>query len=264
MKNRKFINLSCNMVFSTDIEQEKIDMNKLAFSTCSLVFMFLLLAVMAIVQAQATVGVSKGDEFEYTMYSLWNSNFLDTPPSDMVELNRTQWVKVAVTEVSGSKISLNVTTHFRNGTEQVKDGYCDVDTGERSDDEIPPFIGANINTYGEVNPSADNPFYINATIIMDYEDGQRETNLLSFVETEENEQVGTYTRIAEYYFDKATGVPVKYRYDFYYTGLRNVIYYDLVSSNVWVIPEFQAWIILPFFVLVALLTIVLKRNSFKT
>jgi len=238
-------------------------MKKLAFPTCILVFMFLVLVVVANVQAQSVVGVSKGDEFEYTMYSVWNSDFLDTPPFDMVELNKTQWMKVEVTEVLGSKINVKITTHFRNGTEQERDGYCDVDTGERSDDEIPPFIGSYINTYGEVNPSADYPFYINATIIRDYADGQRETNLLSFIETEENEQVGTYTRVAEYYFDRVTGVPVEYLYDFYYTGLRNTIHYNLASSNVWAIPEFQAWMILPFLTIMTLLAIVLKRNSFK-
>lgn len=239
-------------------------MNRLAFPIFLLVFLFSTKAIVTVVQAQASVGVSEGDEFEYNMYSIWYSDFLDTPPSDMVELNQTQWVKITVTEVSGSKITVKVQTHFKNGTEQEKDGFCDVDTGARSDDEIPPFIGAHLNSYDEVNPSANEPYYINATLVKDYADGQREINLLSFIETEENEQVGTYTRIAKYYFDKATGVPVEYLYDFYYTGLSNTIHYNLVSSNVWAIPEFQAWTVLPLFVTVAFLTIALKRNSLKS
>jgi len=238
-------------------------MSKLAFPACLFIFLCFTMIGVTLIQAQATVGVSKGDEFEYKMYAVFNSDFLDTPPSDLVELNQTQWLRVTVTDVSGSKISAHVITHFRNGTEEEVDGFCDVDTGEVSQDGIPPFIGADLNSFDEVNPSASEPYYINATIVRDYPDGQRETNLLSFVQTEENEQVGTYTRTTTYYFDKAKGVPVEFLYDFYYTGLRSTVHYNLVSSNVWVIPEFPVWIILPLFIAVALSALTIKRKAFN-
>jgi hypothetical protein len=104
-------------------------MNKLAFPACLFILLCFTMIGVTMVQAQPTVGVKKGDEFEYTAYSIFHSDFLDTPPSDLVELNQTEWQKVTVTDVSGSKISVQVLTHFRNGTEDVTDGFCDVDTG---------------------------------------------------------------------------------------------------------------------------------------
>ncbi len=237
-------------------------MNKLAFPACLLIFLCFTMIGVTLVQAQVTVGVSKGDEFEYTTYANFNSDFFDTPPSDLVELNQTQWQKVTVTDVSGSKISVQVITHFRNGTEDVADGFCDVDTGETTVAQV-AFIGANLNSYDTINPSASEPYYVNATLVRDYAGGQRETNLLEFDVTDETEQVGTYTRITQYYFDKATGVLVEFLYDFYYTGLKSTVHFDLASSNVWVIPEFPAWIVLPLFVAVALAALALKRKAFK-
>lgn len=237
-------------------------MSKLAFPACLLIFLCFTMVGITLVQAQATVGVSKGDEFEYTTYSVFNSDFFDTPPADMVERNQTQWQRVTVTDVTGSKISVQVITHFRNGTEAEVDGFCDVDTGETTVAQV-AFIGANLNSYDTINPSAADPYYVNATIVRDYADGQRETNLLSFVQTEETQEVGTYTRITQYYFDKATGVLVEFLYDFYYTGLSSTLYFNLVSSNVWVIPEFPAWIVLPLFITVALSALAIKRKAFK-
>jgi hypothetical protein len=214
------------------------------------------------VQAQATVGVKKGDEFEYKTYSTFHSTLFDAPSPDLVELNQTQWQRVTVTDVSGSKISVQVLTHYKNGTEDVMDGFCDVYTGETTVAQV-AFIGADLNSYDTINPSASEPYYVNATLFRDYKDGQRETNLLEFDVTGENEQVGTYSRITQYYFDKTTGVLVEFFYSFYYTGLETTIYFYIVSSNVWVIPEFPAWIILPLFVTVALSALAIKRKAFK-
>jgi hypothetical protein len=226
--------------------------------------MFLCFAMIGVmmVQAQATVGVKKGDEFEYKTYAIFYSDLLDTPPSDLVELNKTQWQRVTVTDVSGSKISVQVLTHYKNGTEDVVDGFCDVDTGETTVAQV-AFIGADLTAYDTINPSASEPFYVNATLVRDYKNGQRETNLLEFDVTGENEQVGTYSRITRYYFDKATGVLVEFFYDFYYTGLETAIYFNIVSSNVWVIPEFPAWVVLPLFITVALSALTIKWKAFK-
>jgi hypothetical protein len=237
-------------------------MNKLVFPVCLLILLSFTMIGVTMVQAQATVGVKKGDEFEYTTYSNFHSDFLDTPPSDLVELNQTQWERVTVTDVSGSKISVQVLKHFRNGTEDVQNGFCDVDTGETTVAQV-AFIGANLNIYDAINPSASEPYYVNATLFRDYAGGQRETNLLEFDVTDENEQVGTYTRITRYYFDKATGVLVEFFYDFYYTGLETIVRFDLVSSSLWVVPEFPAWIVLPLFVTGALAALAFKRNAFK-
>jgi hypothetical protein len=238
-------------------------MNKLTFPACLLIFLCLTMIGVTLVKAQATVGVSKGDEFKYITYVNFNSDFLEAPPADAVETNQTQWVTVNVTDVSGSKISVHKVTQFKNGTQLIEDGFCDVDTGETNVAQV-VFIGANLNIYDTINPSAAEPYYVNATIFRDYSGGQRETNLLEFDETGESDQVGTYTRMTQFYFDKTTGVLVELLYDFQYSGLRNTLHFILVSSNAWAIPEFPAWIILPLFVIVALAAFAIKKKTFKS
>ena len=238
-------------------------MIKLAFRTCLLLFLCFTMMGIKLVQAQVTVGVSPGDMFEYNMYSVWSSDFSNTPPAELVELNRTEWVRVTVTEISGSKINVHVTTHYRNGTEAEVDGFSDIDTGETTPSEVPPFISANLDSFDAINPSAPDPYYVNATLVRDYANSQRETNLLRFEETSVSSEVGEYTRNSDYYFDKNTGVLVEYLFEFSYTGLSSMRYVKLVSSNVWVIPEFPVWIILPLFMIVALSAIAIKRKVFK-
>ena len=238
-------------------------MNKSVFPACLLIFLCLTMTGVTMVQAQATVGVSKGDEFKYITYQNFNSDFLENPPADAVELNKTQWVTVNVTDVSGPKISVHKVTQFKNGTQLIEDGFCDVDTGETNVSQV-VFIGANLNSYDTINPSAPDPYYVNATIVRDYVGEQRDTNLLEFDETGEDEQVGTFTRVTQFYFDKTTGVLVELLFDFQYTGLRNTVHFILVSSNVWVIPEFPAWIVLPLFVTVALAAFAIRKKAFKS
>jgi hypothetical protein len=62
------------------------------------------------------VGVKQGDVFEYDMSSSFSSTLTSTLPAELVELNQTEWIRVTVTGVSGSQISTQVTTHYRNGT----------------------------------------------------------------------------------------------------------------------------------------------------
>ena len=238
-----------------------IGMIKRSIGACLLLFVCLSMMEITLTQAQVTVGVSEGDVFEYNFYSTWHSDFMDTPPAELVELNQTEWVRVTVTEVSGSQIKTIVTTHHRNGTEENADGFCDIETGETT--VSPPFISANLNTFDPINPSATIPYYVNETLVGDYANSQRETNLLRFEQTDVLTDVGATKSITEYYFDKDTGALVEYSMAFSYTGLTSITRSKLISSNVWVIPEFPSWIILPLFSIVALSVIALKRKASK-
>jgi hypothetical protein len=181
----------------------------------------------------AVVGVSQGDVFEYDMVSHWNSLSTDTVPAELLELNQTERIIVTVTEVSGSRISTQVTTRYRNGTEINSDGFCDIETGELL--EGPPFIGADLGKNDLVNPSASEPWYINETVTRTYKDGPRETNHLRLEHIEDSDTVGEFTQIYDYYFDKSTGVLVEYTSEFSYTGLTSITRSKLTSSNVWLV-----------------------------
>jgi len=211
-----------------------------------------------IVQAQTTVGVSQGDVFEYNIVSHWNSLYSDTVPEDLLELNHTEWLRVTITGVSGSQISTRVTTHYRNGTETSSDGFSNIDTGEGS--EGPPFIGANLGRNDLVNPSASEPWYINETVTRTYKDGSRETNHLNLEFTGNSSEIGEFSTVYDYYFDKSTGALVEYSREFAYTGVTSTTYSTLISSSVWVIPEFPAFIILPVFVIMTLFAVVAKKR----
>lgn len=212
-------------------------MTKLAAMTILLSFLCLTVASMMIVNAETSVvGVSQGDIFEYDIVAQWNSAFTDETPAELIELNQTEWIRITVTEVSGTAITTHVTTHYRNGTETNSDSTCDIDTGDLSG-EGPPFIGANLGRNDLVNPAASEPWYINETVTRNYKNGPRETNHLRLEDTEVSETVGEFTQIFDYYFDKNTGALVEYTSEFFYSGLESVTRSKLISSNVWLVDE---------------------------
>lgn len=212
-------------------------MTKLATRTILLIFLCLTVASTMIVNAETSVvGVSQGDTLEYDIVSQWNSAFTDTVPAELIELNQTEWIRITVTEVSGSLITTQVTTHYQNGTETNTDSTCDIDTGELTG-EGPPFIGANLGKNDLVNPAVSEPWYINETVTRNYKDGPRETNHLRLEDTEVSEAVGEFTQIFDYYFDKSTGVLVEYTSEFSYSGLESIARSKLISSNVWLVDE---------------------------
>jgi hypothetical protein len=236
-------------------------MNKLVIGASLLILLCFIVTGMTIVQAQAVVGVSQGDVFEYDMVSYWNPLFTGTPPAELLELNRTEWIRVTVTGVSGSQISTRTTTRYLNGTEISSDGVCDIETGVTEGG--PPFIGANLGVSDSVTPSADSdPWYVNETVTRTYKDGSRETNHLNLEYTGSSADGGDLSSVYDYYFDKSTGVLVEYNTEFSQSELTTITRSKLVSSSVWVVPEFPALIIIPLFVMVTLFAVAAKKRHF--
>lgn len=207
-------------------------MTKLAVMTILLILSLTVASIMIVNAETSVVGVFQGDMFEYDIVAEWNSAFTDETPAELIELNQTEWIRITVTEISGTVITTHVTTHYRNGTETNSDSACDIDTGDLSG-EGPPFIGANLGRKDLVNPAASEPWYINETVTRNYEDGPRETNHLRLEDSEISETVGEFTQIFDYYFDKSTGALVEYTSEFFYSGLKSVTRSKLISSNVW-------------------------------
>ncbi len=204
-------------------------MTRLVKMTFLMLFIGLILATSIMVKVNAEeVGVSEGNTFEYDMVVYLTA--FDSPPADLLERNQTKSITVTVLDVSGSNISMRLTTQFQNGSEITADGWCDIETGQTTG---LPFIGANLQRNDAINPSADEPWYVNETVTRNYKDGPRDTNHLKLEYTGTTEDVGEVKSVLEYYFDKSTGAVVEYTTQVSYIGFSSIIQSKLISSNVW-------------------------------
>jgi hypothetical protein len=155
-----------------------------------------------------TVGVSKGETFDYSYNIAWTStNPSATPPSDALEYNNTQKVQLTITNVQGSIISVDVTSSFKNGSQKTVSGTIDI---ENSGYTVPfgfLIVGANIAKGQPIYPAGGQ--LVTDTVSRSYPSGQRETNLISAQNSDE--KVTTY-------FDKIKGVAVDYSHTMYETA----------------------------------------------
>jgi hypothetical protein len=191
----------------------------------------------------AILGVSKGDTFNYDYNILWESTDpTATPPLEYVDLNNTRSIQIKVNQVSGNTITLEVTRHFRNGTESSETGQIDVNQEVIDVSFGFLIIRAGANPNEKIYPSGGRAT-ITETVLRTYEKGERETNHYISESTEEN----TYDKV-EIYFDKTTGVAVEYYNEFretsnsYVTTTKETVTLD--SSTLWTIPEFPTYAIL--------------------
>lgn len=155
-------------------------------------------------------GVKVGDWAKY-------GNFLATyesddpsaqePPLDLIEHNNTEWVTNTVKSISGTKITFQTVTHYKNDTETMSISYIDINTGAGNGTFM--FISANLNLGESIYGSTEyDPIWINETTQLVYVNALRETNYLAATTSQyvpgEIEQNIVY-RI-EYFWDKMTGV----------------------------------------------------------
>jgi hypothetical protein len=199
------------------------------------------LAATKTTSAQSVVpGVSKGETFDYSYNLIWTSTDTSaTPPSDLVEYNNTQKIEFKVTEVSGSKISVDFIRLFNNGTQTVQSGSIDVESGTTTVPYGFLIVGANLIKDQKVYPTGGHQV-ITDTVMHSYASGQRETNVMSGGDSSEKTTID---------FDKIKGVAIDYSYEI----RENSGDYTTVStesltntnSDVWAeIPEFPSFAVL--------------------
>ena len=189
-----------------------------------------ILAIIVTVSAgSATVGVSKGQTFDYSYQLLWSSTDPnEVAPSNYIQLNNTQTIQLKVTDVSGSKISIEKTNILKDGTQNKVDGYVDINTGTIEIAFGSLIVSTNLNTGDLLYPSGGHAT-INDASFRSYSVGQREIN---HVISQTNEV--DYTDKVEIYFDKLTGVAVSYSYDSSSTsnGYTDTTQENLTCTNV--------------------------------
>jgi len=200
-------------------------------------FLLLGLVVAAASATTRTVGVSVGNTFRCSVTVSWHSTDPSaTFPSNLVDFNNTQWGEVTVTGISGTQITGNITSHYKNGTEISTPGWVDVNTGN-SLILTESFISANLAAGdSEYTSSPYNTNIINNTVTRTYLGVGRETNHLGYA------YPGGSTDL---YWDKTTGFLVEVLVEstsqtFGYTTTSSLDV-QIISSNVWTVPEFPTW-----------------------
>lgn len=145
-------------------------------------------------------GVAKGDFFYYEMYGVFTSS----DPNAVIEVpafeqNNTDWVRIAITGVSGSVVYQVYTLHFKNRTEkfELKTDLDPSNAGNFNFSEMGvPICAANLDV-GDPLPTVQ--LTIRETLIRTYSSGEREINLVSWNISDD---------WGRCYFDRKTGMLV--------------------------------------------------------
>lgn len=215
-----------------------------------------------------TVGVSVGNSFNYTVAFSWNSTEQNAIlPYYYASLNDTEWIRTSVINVSGTTVILNMTMHFKNGTDSTQAGITDVTTG--SGNLTSWIVGANLNPNDTLYaPSQYYSPVINETIAIVYPSGSRNSNHLNV--TTETNTTGIYEYSSmNYYWDQSTGVMVEMsmamvtQINQSRTNVSATV--KIAESNIWIVPEFPT--LTPMLVALVLLTATAvfgKKRSTRT
>ena len=173
---------------------------------CSSIF----LAITQTANAQTVVaGVSKGETFDYSYGLTWASTDPSaTPPSDVIEYSNVERTQFRITDVSGSVITVDFTSYFKNGSQNVQSGTINIASGIVTVPYGYLIIGANLIKNQQVYPTGGHQT-ITDTVMRTYPSGQRETNVLSGEDSSQKTVI---------YYDKIKGIAVDYSYATYETS----------------------------------------------
>jgi len=259
-------------------------MSKTAVSR-TLLLAFLLLAMVITASAQPReVGVSEGNWFMYGDIAVsWNSNdpgaTFPPPYWEWLErLNETVWMSYSVEAISDPNVTCQATEYFRNGSDKVRSGWIDIDTGDSSEetnetaDMTTMVISADLNENDTIYSSVEfSSWKINETVIRTYPDVTRDTNHLNMT-TEYSMSNGIeiyYYMSMNYYWDRSTGVIVEWSAESIEQTGENLTTWSalirITDSDVWVVPEFPGLtsVLVTLIVLTTAATIC-KRKTLKT
>ena len=210
------------------------------------------------------VGVANGDVFRYSYTCYFNSNDPHAvPPSSFSTINQTNYFMINVTGVSDSSVNFNTILLDVSGSSHL--GVCSMNVGTGvastsgyagpTDASNFYFMARNVGMMGRMFPSSLVSPTINGTLMMNYAGMSRLTNHL----TTSTNQNGTSVN-SDYYFDQATGMMVQWRQQSIQTSNNFVTNSTQImkinSSSIWVVPEFPVPMIVPIFVVVALVLLV--------
>jgi len=253
-------------------------MKKTMFALLFSIFMLSVLTVPSLSQ-DVTVGVSVGDLFTYETRILdWIAEpGVPFPPDQYVEwlytYNETEWQKYTVTDITGSNVTFDVLSHWKNGTETTSELEIDITSSEVGGAEPYTVVPANLEAGDQVRDELllfgflnYPPRILNETVMWGYETETRETNVLDYDHPTMYLEDSIHST---QFWDKETGVLVKHNMVMNNTsslGQKYFVIYEieLVEANLWVIPEFPTGtVMLLVFVAVTVSIAVYRRKKLK-
>ncbi|MFB3890338.1 MAG: hypothetical protein ACE14S_12695 [Candidatus Bathyarchaeia archaeon] len=220
--------------------------NILAF----LIFLLSCSTITGTAHAQTSVGVAPEDVFTYEFSAYFVSDNPDAVvPQQLVEDNKTEWVRFVITEVVNSTVYYGVLQHLTNGTEITSQSEEDVATGVGGF----PIIRANVSA-NEVLYESMSTSFVNETLTRTYEGGTRTVLRVIWNDTD----------YIDAYFDRETGMPVELHVRFIATedGYAEYVY-QLIDSSVWAIPEFPSALALPLLAAAIAVAALFYRRTLK-
>lgn len=194
----------------------------------------------AATSAENVVGVEVGDWAKYEIEAGWGSNVPDAePPSDFTEINRTEWTKNTVVAISGSNITFERVTHYKDGNETMSVEYVDISTGESSAMGPLVFIPSDLTEGDVIHATPTEHYSINETTFRKYIGVTRETNHLNVSTIYDDPLANAVTAVtANYYWDRATGILCERpgAYTTYIEGAVTsvLITEKIVDTNLWI------------------------------
>jgi hypothetical protein len=181
------------------------------------------------------VGVKAGDWIKYGQLSItWNGT--ETEPSYITEEKKVDWVKMEVENVTGTTIGLNMTSHYKNGTQTSVTGSVDLNSstgmsGSRF------FIAANLKSGDPLGMNSQpNAPKINQTTTGIYAGAYRNINVLEVTSVSTSVLYGNQTSTFKFYWDQSTGFLVEMYMKQPYTGNSNAYTETSVKAtetNMW-------------------------------
>jgi hypothetical protein len=184
--------------------------NRLSILVILLLCFPIFLAITQTATAQVAVaGVSKSETFDYNYNLTWTStNPSATPPSDVIEYSNVEKTQFRITDVSGSVMTVDFTSYFKNGSQSVQTGTINIASGIVTVPYGSLIIGANLTKNQQIYPNGGHQI-ITDTVMRSYPSGQRETNVVSGEDSSQKTAV---------YYDKIKGIAVDYSYATYETS----------------------------------------------
>jgi hypothetical protein len=148
-------------------------------------------------------------------------------------------MEVSVTGISGTNMTGQATKQYKNGTSIVSNGWLDVDTGNNVNMTY-LIISANLTAGDSLYTVSYATWSINETVPRTYLSGIRDTDHVNMTSLSEVQYLAS-----NLYWDKLTGILVDMHIENTYQTLSYTTSWSMemqiISSDLWVVPEFSAW-----------------------
>ena len=185
-------------------------------------------------------GVAAGDTFTYGIKGFANKIDANaTIPESCSQLNMTDWYKVTITNVTDDEVYFSAVWRFINGTENVKTGKVDIETGINNSVDFWAIYASGLKATDRARPLGLEGVTINETKTRLYKGVERETNSITLERVLYDYDDPSLTRSLNDYlsihFDRQTGMLVELTNTQLYSSpaifLR--LEWRIIDSSVW-------------------------------